>query len=102
MALREFAEVDSEAEARRNVVRAIERVAEWLGNTPAVSRKSYVHPALIDAYLDGDVVPVARQTADEARTEHRTALTAREAAVLALIRKRIKAPRRAGGAKVRA
>ena len=95
LALREFAEVDSEAEAKRNVVRAVERVAEWLGNTPAVSRKSYIHPALIDAYLDGDVVPVARQTADEARTEGRTALTAREAAVVALLRERLRPPRAA-------
>ena len=60
-ALREFEAVDSEAAARRNVVRAVEEVAEWLGNTPAVSRRSYVHPAVIDAYLDGDVVRAARQ-----------------------------------------
>lgn len=29
-------------------------VADHLGNTPAVTRKSYVHPALIDAALSGD------------------------------------------------
>ena len=38
------------------VVRAIESVAEWLGNTPAVARKSYVDPGVIDAYLDGGLV----------------------------------------------
>ena len=42
--------------AKRDVVRAVERVAEWLGNTPAVSRKSYVHPMVIDAYLEGDAI----------------------------------------------
>ena len=40
-------------EARRNVVRAIERVAARLGNTPAICRKGYVHPGIVDAYLDG-------------------------------------------------
>jgi DNA topoisomerase I len=38
---------------RRNVVRAVEATAAGLGNTPAVARSSYVHPAVIDAYLDG-------------------------------------------------
>src|SRR5918996_1840801 len=78
-ALAEFREFDSEAQTRRNVVRAVERVAEWLGNTPAVSRASYVHPSIIDAYLDGDVVRAARETADEALTKHLTDLSAREA-----------------------
>ena len=32
----------------------LEPVAEALGNTPAISRKSYVHPALIDAVKDGE------------------------------------------------
>jgi DNA topoisomerase-1 len=61
------------AGARRDVVRAIEQVAEWLGNTAAVSRKSYVHPAVIDAYLDGEAINDAS-----------------EAAVLALLRRRAK------------
>jgi DNA topoisomerase-1 len=47
----------SRREADRNVVRAIDRVAERLGNTRAVCRKYYVHPALIHAYLLGRVVP---------------------------------------------
>ncbi len=64
---------DSVAGAKRDVVRAIERVAEWLGNTPAVSRKSYVHPSVIEAYLDDDAI---RQGS--------------EAAVLALLRRRAK------------
>ena len=46
----------SEARARSNVARAIEEVAEWLGNTPAVARKSYVDPSVIDAYLEGDAL----------------------------------------------
>ena len=62
----------TQAAARRNVVRAIEEVAEWLGNTPAQSRKAYVHPRVLEAYLDGDVAGDRPS----------------EAAVLALLRRR--------------
>jgi DNA topoisomerase-1 len=41
---------------RRGVGRAIGVVAERLGNTPAICRKSYVHPGVIDAYGDGSLV----------------------------------------------
>lgn len=88
-ALAEFEQVDSQAQAKKNVVRAIERVAERLGNTPAVSRKSYVHPQIIDAYLDGDVVRAARRSADKQLGESLRQLTPEEAAVLALLRKRL-------------
>jgi len=53
LALREAGHFESETEARRNVVRAIESVAEKLGNTPAVCRKCYVHPGVLDAYMCG-------------------------------------------------
>lgn len=90
-ALREFEQVDSQAQAKRNVVRAVERVAKWLGNTPAVSRESYVHPGVIDAYLDGDVVRAARETADEVLSDALPDLAPQEAAVLALLRQRLRA-----------
>jgi DNA topoisomerase-1 len=89
-ALREFEEVDSEAQAKRNVVRAVERVAEWLGNTPAVSRKSYVHPGVVDAYLDGNVIREARESADAVLRDSLPDLAPQEAAVLALLRQRLR------------
>ena len=46
----------SNAEAKRNVVRAIESVAKRLGNTKAVCRKCYIHPAILDAYMDGATI----------------------------------------------
>ena len=88
-ALSELEEFDSEAQAKKNVVRAVEAVAEQLGNTPAISRKSYVHPTVIDAYLDGDVVRAARQRAEERLSESLDTLEPEEAAVLALLRKRL-------------
>jgi DNA topoisomerase-1 len=49
LALSEYKKYDSEAEAKRNVVAAIEKVAKQLGNTPAICRKCYVHPEILDA-----------------------------------------------------
>jgi DNA topoisomerase-1 len=53
MALREFEEFGSASQAKKNVVDAIKRVAQRLGNTPAVCRKCYVHPAVLECYLQG-------------------------------------------------
>ncbi|HEY7464558.1 MAG TPA: DNA topoisomerase IB [Candidatus Limnocylindria bacterium] len=89
-ALKEFEEVDSRAQAKRNVVRAVEQVAEELGNTPAVSRKSYVHPSVINAYLDGNVVREARRRADATLRESLDKLRPEEAAVMALLRRRLR------------
>ena len=55
-ALQAFEAFDSEAAAKRNITAAIERVARQLGNTVAVCRRSYVHPAVLDAYLDGSLL----------------------------------------------
>jgi DNA topoisomerase-1 len=58
-ALRENARFESDAEAKRNVVAAIDQVARKLGHTRAVCRRSYVHPAVIDAYMGGTLMDVA-------------------------------------------
>ena len=54
-ALQEFPDYTSNAHAKRNVGQAIEAVAGVLGNTPAICRKSYIHPAIVDAYADGSL-----------------------------------------------
>jgi len=43
----------SQREARRHIVETVKAVTERLGNTPAICRKSYIHPGLFDAYLAG-------------------------------------------------
>jgi DNA topoisomerase I len=65
MALHEFAPHNSPTEAKQNVVRAIEHVAEQLGNTPSICRKCYVHPAVLDAYLDGSLIETLQQRAED-------------------------------------
>jgi len=61
VALRSAGPAVSRREADRNIIRAMELVAERLGNTRAVCRKYYVHPALVEAYLLGRTVPLDSQ-----------------------------------------
>jgi DNA topoisomerase I len=58
VALRAMGPAASRREADRNIVRAIDQVSERLGNTRAVCRKYYVHPALLQAYLLGRTIPL--------------------------------------------
>ena len=53
LALQEFQKFDSKAQAKKNIMQAIESVAERLGNTPAICKKCYVHPDVLEGYLDG-------------------------------------------------
>jgi DNA topoisomerase I len=88
-ALQEFQAFDSQTQARRNIVRAIETVARRLGNTRAICRKCYVHPAVLDAYLDGSLVRELRRRVE---TELKHGLGQRspeEAAVLAFLQERL-------------
>ncbi len=89
LALQEFEKVDSEAQAKKNVVRAIESVAEKLGNTPSVCRKCYVHPAVLDAYMDGTMLEGLRALAEEKLVEDLPDLQPEEAAVLAMLQRRL-------------
>ncbi len=86
-ALRELGPADSERKAKANIVVAVDQVAARLGNTRAVCRKYYVHPAIIDAYLQGSVVPAPTQPEDPKRERPSAAIRREEAAVLELIEK---------------
>jgi DNA topoisomerase-1 len=93
MALQEFLEVDDEAGRKKAVVRAIEEVAEQLGNTPTVCRACYVHPEVVERYLDGTMVDaLARRARGVGRGAH--ALRPEEAAVLGLLQARLARERR--------
>jgi DNA topoisomerase-1 len=92
-ALKEFEKFDSKAQAKKNIVRAIESVATRLGNTRAVCKKCYIHPAILDSYMDGDLAQTVRQRA--ARMEkHLSDLRPEEAAVLVLLERRLAAEQR--------
>ncbi|QYM79914.1 DNA topoisomerase IB [Horticoccus luteus] len=95
LALREFERFDTKAQAKKNLVRAIERVAERLGNTPAVCRKCYIHPVVMESYLDGATVKQLEQRTEAALRGGLRGLTAEEGAVLAFLQARLAAPPRA-------
>lgn len=90
LALNEFERFDSEAQAKRNVVRAIEAVAEHLGNTPTICRKCYVHPAIIEMYLDGSLLETLRQRTEAELSGSLGRLSAEEGAVLGVLQQRLR------------
>jgi DNA topoisomerase-1 len=63
---------ESEREQKRSVTAVMRRVAERLGNTPAVTRESYVSPAVVEQYLDG-------RTIDDFLPRHLRVVNARDA-----------------------
>jgi DNA topoisomerase-1 len=76
----------SEAEQKRSVTSVMRRVAKQLGNTPAVTRDSYVSPAVVEQYLAG-------RTIDDFRPRHLrvvkargTGLSVEEQTMLSLLR----------------
>ena len=95
--LREFEAFTSSAQAKRNILAVVEMVAKRLGNTKAVCRKCYIHPAVFDAYLDGSMLEAIEQRARKvSRAVDR--LTSGEAAVLRLLTRRIaRSPRQRNG-----
>src|SRR2546430_3412354 len=91
--LRAMGRASSRSEADRNIVRALDAVAERLGNTRAVCRKYYVHPALLEAYRLGLTVPQPATPARRARREHPTAALRRdEVAVLQSLQEKVAGP----------
>ena len=89
MALREFEAFDTQAAARRNLRAAIEKVAARLGNTPAICRKCYVHPEILDAYAAGGLLMEIKDEVEEVLREDMAGLRPQEAAVLALLESRL-------------
>ena len=89
LALSEFEAFDSQAAAKRNVTRAIESVARRLGNTAAVCRKSYIHPAILDAYVDGSLLEFLKGKVEAVLREELEGLSGEEAAVLAFLQQRL-------------
>ena len=88
--LRDLDRFQTEAEAKRQIVRAVESVAKRLGNTKAVCRKCYIHPAVFDAYMDGSLVKRGTRRV----TRRIGALSEPETAVLSLLQRRAGATRR--------
>ena len=91
LALREFEAFDSDAGAKRNVRAAIESVAGRLGNTPTICRKCYIHPQILDGYLEGEMLLQVKDAVKTELTEDLASLRPEEAAVLGLLHRRLAA-----------
>jgi DNA topoisomerase-1 len=78
--------------ARRAMIAAIRSTALRLGNTAAVCRKSYIHPAVLDAYADGRLGDVVADAAASQVDEVATPTPAEEREMIRLIRR--SSPRR--------
>ena len=90
LTLRELSVEDGGSDPRKSViVRCVETVAKRLGNTVAVCRKCYIHPAVFDGYLDGSLVRAL------ARKRRGKGLAAEEAAVAAFLSRTSRKPSRA-------
>jgi len=87
--------IDAGAKLHSAVNAAVKEVAEQLGNTPAVCRKCYIHPEIIDSYLDGTLAPALERAA--ARPTALRGLRVDEQLVLTVLRRRAAAAKRHAG-----
>jgi DNA topoisomerase-1 len=94
LALKELEQYDSQTKAKRSIVQAVESVSKMLGNTPAICRKCYIHPAIFDGYLDGSLREALKQRADAKLSNPDAGLKAEEAAVMAFLRRQLASGKR--------
>lgn len=89
VALNAHATFETATEAKKNVKNAVSAVSKILGNTPAVCRKCYVHPAVLETYLNGHMIDGLRRKTEEALVENLPDLRSVEAAVMSFLQERL-------------
>ena len=80
---------ESKKQAKSNIKTAISAVAKILGNTPAICRKCYVHPAVLRNYLDQESIEGLKRVTDETLENDELDLRASEKAVLKFLESRV-------------
>ena len=93
-ALRAMGPAATKREAEKNIVAAVDLTAKRLGNTRSVCRKYYIHPTLIEAYLEGSVLPPLPERKWSKRKSQGPTLRQHELDVLAFIKARLKPEKR--------
>jgi DNA topoisomerase-1 len=88
MALKEVALFESVAQAKRNLKAAIARVSASLGNTPTICRKCYVHPEVLNGYLEKKLVLEIELASEGELLDELAQLRPEENALLVLLRTR--------------
>jgi DNA topoisomerase-1 len=95
VALRERCDGDGRTAPRnKDVLEAIDAVAGLLGNTRTVCRKSYIHPAIVESYLDGTMRAICQRYAKNNGRRTRGRLSADEEAAVAVLRHAAQSGRR--------
>jgi DNA topoisomerase-1 len=89
LALREFEAFDTQAAQKKNLKAAIESVSARLGNTPTICRKCYIHPEVLNAYVEGQLLLQIKERVEEELREDLPGLRPEEAAVLAMLESRL-------------
>jgi DNA topoisomerase-1 len=89
-ALRALDAPATDAEGRRNVMGAMRATADALGNTAAVCRQAYVHPIVVEAYLDGRLGGALIRAAEDTDESPAGTSPSEERAVADLLRQRLR------------
>src|SRR5207248_2212095 len=89
MALNAQEAFENKSQAKKNIKDAVAAVAKILGNTPAVCRKCYVHPAVLETYLDQKSIEGLTRTTEAALEMEDVDLRSSEAAVLKFLEARL-------------
>jgi DNA topoisomerase-1 len=89
LALQEFEASDTKAAQKKNLKDAIERVSSRLGNTPTICRKCYIHPEVLNAYVEGKLLLEIKDKVEQELRDDLAHLKPEEAAVLAMLEQRL-------------
>jgi DNA topoisomerase-1 len=89
IALKAQDKFENKKQAKSNITAAIKAVSTILGNTPAICRKCYVHPAVLENYLDQNSIEGLKQITEEALEREDVDLRSNEAAVLKFLESRL-------------
>ncbi|MGE3268340.1 MAG: DNA topoisomerase IB [Chloroflexota bacterium] len=95
VALRELDGCETETEVKRNIAQVVKVVSQQLGNTPAVCRSCYIHPAILETYAESRgeslLAEALGDRLEDAADDAPRDLTSDETAVLDLLRSRLTA-----------
>lgn len=94
VALVELEAFRSLRQAKRNVVKAIDAVSKMLGNTAAVCRRCYIHPAVLDGYIAGQTIETLRPATEQRLRGSLARLRPQEAAVMMFLREQLSQTRK--------
>ena len=88
-ALRNIGPAATKKDAERNIKAAVDLTAAMLGNTRSVCRKYYIHPTLLEAYLEGSVLPPEEKGGWRERQNSGPTLRHHEREVLVFLKARL-------------